>query len=1084
MPKSQPHPQNIVVSGQARFSVLAPGLLRLEYALDGRFEDRATFFAVQRNAAPQAYQVWQQPGGGIQLETTRLRLSYRPDGQPFHRGNLEITVLGAHGGFFAQWTPGMVNTGNLGGTLRTLDEVQGPVPLDDGILSRSGWTLKDDSATVLLTDEATPWVGERPANGQDWYFFGYGLDYAEALAALTTVSGKVPLPPRYALGSWYSRYWPYSADEFLEIADGYAAKQFPLDVMVIDMDWHQEGWTGYTWNQGLIPDPEGLLRRLHAKGLRTTLNLHPHQGVGPHEAAFDAFAQGMGQDPAKKETVPFDVTSRRFMANYFDKLIHPLEEQGVDFWWMDWQQGTSTGVKGLDPLMWLNHQHYRDSQRPRGSAASPRGMAFSRFAGLGDHRHPVHFSGDTHGNWEVLQFLSYFTATAGNVGVAYWSHDLGGHFSAGGRTDAELYLRWLQFGAVSPIMRLHSSRDPLCDRRPWVYGDAFADAARKAFELHAQLLPYLYTLGRQCYDSGLPLLRPMYLHYAEQEKAYQVPDQFMLGADLLVAPVARPGFGPLKVVHVPVWFPEGDWYHLETHERFSGPLETVVPVPWDSMAIFARGGAPIPLQAKGGSQMSAEAAAIVRLYPGPAASRDLYQDDGLSSAYEGHDYRKTLYAARPTEQGQDFVAGPSLGSYPGASAEMPALTLEIPAPAGLAGAGGAALGTDADGLCRVTLPARPLDSHSTVQLSLPAPGPLTPLRDCLRAMAREAELAAGQLEGHSILKGRAQELQKALQSALAGSRDWKSTVLAKQEMDGLHRRQQGLLRDLVEAGPDGEAALRVMAGVSLQAQVQTLPGGKHRLEVELRRSAHAVGSMVGKCQLRWRIAGAEAQASLELDPGRDCVMVWDLPLEIARQSLALTQGQVEIEILVMDQRAVLRESFAWDGRTVKDWLIMGPLKAGTQLEPVAGLAALDLDAKLEGADGKPQAWAEHSFDPSRVARGLRHFYDLGTAFQSKDAVCLAVGVIEAATAGPVELEFHHIGQARLWVNGREAYQPGSSRFRAELVSGPNLVQVRLQDAAHEGLGIHLAVHETAESGATGLRFRLPKKIADKIPGRR
>ncbi len=320
------------------------------------------------------------------IQTPRLSLRYQADGQPFSAKNLSIPVLQKDGSAAIEWKPGLASKGNLGGSLRTLDEIDGPVPLGEGVLSRDGWYLRDDSKTVLYTDEAEPWVApRRPGGDRDLYFFGYGHDLQAGLRDFVKIGGAIPLPPKFTLGSWYSRYWPYTSDEFLEIAAEYKRQGFPLDVMVLDMDWHKDGWTGYSWNKQLIPDPQSLLKKLHDQGLRVTMNLHPHDGVAAHEDAYPGFAKAMGLDPAKGERVPFDVTSKAFVANYFDRLLHPLEADGVDFWWMDWQQGSSTAIPGLDPLMWLNHLHFRDRQRPLMrpwmSRARLRGAAWPSAAG-------------------------------------------------------------------------------------------------------------------------------------------------------------------------------------------------------------------------------------------------------------------------------------------------------------------------------------------------------------------------------------------------------------------------------------------------------------------------------------------------------------------------------------------------------------------------------------------------------------------------------------------------------------------------------------------------------------------------------
>lgn len=136
------------------------------------------------------------------------------------------------------------------------------------------------------------------------------------------------------------------------------------------MDWHitktgntSDGWTGYTWNTELFPDPSAFIKWLHEQGLRTDLNLHPARGIHPHELQYEEMAQWMGIDPASQKAIPFDITDPHFAEGYFDILHHPKEQAGVDFWWMDWQQGQKSRVPGLDPLWWINHLHYFDLGR-------------------------------------------------------------------------------------------------------------------------------------------------------------------------------------------------------------------------------------------------------------------------------------------------------------------------------------------------------------------------------------------------------------------------------------------------------------------------------------------------------------------------------------------------------------------------------------------------------------------------------------------------------------------------------------------------------------------------------------------------
>ena len=163
-------------------------------------------------------------------------------------------------------------------------------------------------------------------------------------------------------------------------------------------------------------------------------------------------ARRWASTPTSELPIDFDPADPAFLEAYLEVLHHPLEAEGVDFWWLDWQQGGVTRIPGLDPLWLLNHFHFLDSGRA--TAGAP--LTFSRYAGVGSHRYPIGFSGDTVITWASLDFQPYFTATASNVGYGWWSHDIGGHFFGG--KDDELTVRWTQLGVFSPIMRLHSSR--------------------------------------------------------------------------------------------------------------------------------------------------------------------------------------------------------------------------------------------------------------------------------------------------------------------------------------------------------------------------------------------------------------------------------------------------------------------------------------------------------------------------------------------------------------------------------------------------------------------------------------------------
>ncbi len=650
--------ENPVVEGHVRFTVITPECIRIEHAPDGKFVDAKSLFAVNRDARLKDFELLRKDGS-VTIDTGAIRLVYRPDGRPPGESNLSAQIRKGAGA--VEWTPEATNPGNLGGTIHTLDGAHGPLDLGQGLLSRDGWYLLDDSKRPLLTDS---WVQSRPADaGTDWYLFGYGTDYKAALKSMITIGGPAPVPRRYTLGVWFSRYWAFTADDYRQIIKEYREKNFPLDVIVMDMDWHREGWTGWSWNTELIPDPKGLLRWFHDQGLYVTLNLHPADGVGPHEDQYKPFMEALGQDPASGQTIPFDAGDEKYVRAWEKTVLRPLQEDGADFWWLDWQQYPFTrSIPDLTNLYWLNRVLFHSTEWN-----GERGTSFSRWAGWGDHRYVIQFSGDADTGWPMLAFEVPFTSTAGNVGCFYWSHDIGGH--TGGRNE-ESYTRWVQFGAVTAALRSHSTNKPDMDRRPWLYPKWAEDSMRISFHLRAQIMPYIYSSAWQTYETGVSLNRPLYLEYPELEEAYHNGQEFLFGDNLLVAPIAMAGVGPGRVGRQSVWFPPGDtWYNLFTGEKFAGGQTSIVSADIDEFPIYARGGVPIPLQPYNERPAMAPLETLrVRCYPGADGASGEYtlrEDDGKSSEYQNGKSSSTRLSYQRKGDQVSVEIGATVGEYKG-----------------------------------------------------------------------------------------------------------------------------------------------------------------------------------------------------------------------------------------------------------------------------------------------------------------------------------------------------------------------------------------------------------------------------------
>lgn len=630
----------IVAGERYRFTVLTSCLIRMEYAPDGVFEDRPTQVVACRDFAPPQYRVWRE-GQRLELHTEHVSVFY--DGQPFSAEGLWAENRSECGGIFCTWRYGDALEENLGGTARTLDMADGPVPLEPGIQSRlQGFAVLDDSRSFALTQDG--WFAPRNPEGKDLYFFSYGYAYRQALCDFYRLCGATPLLPRYAMGNWWSRYHAYTADEYLALMDRFAQERVPLSVAVVDMDWHVtmpqsggKGWTGYTWNRELFPDPPAFLGALHTRSLKTTLNLHPAEGVQAHEAMYPAVALALGKDAAQGQRIPFDPGDRAFMQAYFSLLHHPLEAEGVDFWWVDWQQGTTSALRGLDPLWVLNHLHMRDSGR-----GARRALILSRYAGPGSHRYPVGFSGDSVISWASLRFQPYFTATAANIGYGWWSHDIGGH--ANGSRDDELQVRWLQFGVFSPIMRLHSTRNPFCGKEPWRFGGEERRIMGDWLRLRHRLIPYLYTLNWRCHALGEPPVLPMYYQSPAEDDAYRVPNQYAFGPLLTVAPVTQPMDAQARLAPAEVWLPEGEYTDIFTGLRLRGGRRLTLWRPLSQMPVLAKAGAILPLcgeneAVQNGAALPAELE--LRVYGGADGAFTLYEDDGETNAFESGDRSET-----------------------------------------------------------------------------------------------------------------------------------------------------------------------------------------------------------------------------------------------------------------------------------------------------------------------------------------------------------------------------------------------------------------------------------------------------------
>jgi len=531
-----------------------------------------------------------------------------------------------------------------------------------GILSREGYFLYNDSNKAVLSEKGD-WIENRnKANNMDLYLFYYEDQYQEALKDYITLFGPSPLLPRYSMGLWYSRYPTFDEKGLRKVIEDFEQHNLPLDLLVVDLEWHKRGWFGYDWDTSHIQDPQGFLDFLQSKGIHTTFNVHPN-GIPLEDSRFKAFCEAAGIE-VKKSGDPeeifhnFDFANQQHAQAFMDIILKPVQDQGVDFWWID----GDVPAKGIDVehQLWTNEVYQRHIAE---NYPNRRPMIFSRTGGLGTHRYPFHFTGDTYCQWEVLQSQVEYTLRAGHIGQSYMTHDIGGHMNPYHYTDPELYTRWVQFGVLSPLFRLHSAGGG--ERRPWEYDNLVLKAFKKALLLRMELLPYLYTMSRITHDQGLPLCRSNPLSHPQWEEGYSRWDSYYLGDRIYAAPVVTPG-GIREVL-----LPSGFWYNALNGKKIYSDGKTpntYLVANKDIPFHFVKGGRILIKQKYCLRAEAIPQELIIEIYPIQGKNQDyftLYEDDGKSQNFEQGLFGVTEFRYHQDEDSIKLIISALVGDFQG-----------------------------------------------------------------------------------------------------------------------------------------------------------------------------------------------------------------------------------------------------------------------------------------------------------------------------------------------------------------------------------------------------------------------------------
>ncbi|MCM1154758.1 MAG: glycoside hydrolase family 31 protein [Roseburia sp.] len=501
------------------------------------------------------------------------------------------------------------------------------------------------------------------AGNLDYYFIG-GRDMPEVVQGYTYLTGRMPLPPKWTLGYHQSR-WGYDSEKtFRDLAGQFRKHRIPCDVLHFDIDYMDQ-YKVFTWNDTRFTDARTLLSDLKKQGIKAVTILDPGVKV---EKGYPIYEEGMEKGYYAKApdgsvyvnaVWPGDAVYPDFgnpkVRDWWGENLRFYTDLGVSGIWNDMNEPASFNGPLPDDII------FTDEDRPSTHAEMHNvyghNMSKAAYEGLkkltgkrpfiitracygGSQKYTTVWTGDNQSLWTHLRMAIPQQCNLGLSGMAFIGTDIGGF---GADTTPELLARWVEVGCFSPLFRNHCAKGCI-NQEPWLFGEEVLSIYRKYVELRYCLLPYFYDLCRECETTGLPVIRPLVLHYENDINVRNLNDEFLVGEHLLVAPVVEQGASRRMV-----YLPEGTWYDYWTHTEYQGAQYYIADAPLDVCPIFVKAGTILP---KAPAQMYVgeieNPTLILEVYPGAGSYRH-YQDNGEDFAYRDGAYNEYLFCTDGTK---------------------------------------------------------------------------------------------------------------------------------------------------------------------------------------------------------------------------------------------------------------------------------------------------------------------------------------------------------------------------------------------------------------------------------------------------
>ena len=636
----------MILGNSYRITILSERLIRLEYSSTGVFNNYETIVVKNRRFEIPNF-TKQEDDNILKIDTKYMLLSYIKN-MPFNSRSLTAKSKNND----EEWYFGQKEVKNFNSTAMSLDNTTKLPELEKGLFALNGIATIDESNTLCFDENRNIIAFNKSKDYVDLYLFIYDKDFALCLKDYYTLTGYPKMIPRYALGNWWSKECDYKDFEVLEKIDRFRMRGIPISVFLLDDGWSKRDKkypninVGFSFNENYYSNPTEFIQKVHEKNIKLGLKINPKLGFYPFENNFQYISQYLPLN--RSGYADFSPANLKDVDVFLKVLIHPLESLGVDFFWNDYYDGDKYKMYLMN--YYMNLDMLRNNNR---------GLILSRNSTYGAHLFNVLYSGRNIIDWNVLKMLPFYTLNSANIGVCFWSHDIAG--ATGGIEDSDFYIRSIQFGVFSPILRFNTVRGLYFKREPWKWDVVTNSIASDYLKLRHRLIPYIYSECYEYHKNGKLLIQPFYYYNLKFYDDENYSNQYYFGSSFMISPIIKPMDPDMNRTIQRFYIPEGVWYDFKDGKRYLGNHKYLGFYSIDDYPIFVKQGSIIPMAGMD-SYMSYQNPKDleIHVFPGKSNTYHLFEDDGETNDFENgryciteidYNYRKSNYTLiiRPIE---------------------------------------------------------------------------------------------------------------------------------------------------------------------------------------------------------------------------------------------------------------------------------------------------------------------------------------------------------------------------------------------------------------------------------------------------